>query len=138
MPVKWFGFFFVLCFPLVVSAAPSANFTARPIQGSTCVAPCAVHFDAIGNGTTETTDPDFTREFHSLLYLWSFGDPGSGTWTTSGLSKNHGVGAIQGALFPVAYPSKASAVAAASLFSEELTCRSATSKVHIRWIPNGR
>ena len=61
---------------------PAANFTARPIQGATCVAPCAVHFDAIGTGLSETTDSTFTREFHSLRFLWDFGDPNSGQWTT--------------------------------------------------------
>ncbi len=60
----------------------TASFTARKIQGSTCVAPCAVHFDPIGNGTNETTDSVYTREFHTLLYMWHFGDPESGDWTT--------------------------------------------------------
>ena len=52
-------------------AAPRASFVARPLQGSTCVAPCAVHFDAIGMGvlsaspfqTQETTDPGYSRPF---------------------------------------------------------------------------
>jgi PKD repeat protein len=58
-----------------------------------------VHFDAIGDGTTETLDSAFPREFHSLLFEWDFGDPGSGTWSVSGKSKEHAVGAIAGHLY---------------------------------------
>ena len=81
------------------TAAPTARFTARPIQGPTCVAPCAVHFDAIGDGSDETTDPAFTRPFHSLLYQWDFGDPTSGIWAVSGVSKNSAVGGIAGHVY---------------------------------------
>lgn len=81
------------------SAAPTARFTARPVQGSTCVAPCAVHFDAIGTGANETTDPVFTRSFHSLLFQWDFGDPSSGTWAISGQPKNMATGGIAGHLY---------------------------------------
>lgn len=98
----------------VAHAAPSASFTARKIQGDTCLAPCAVHFDAIGKGalaatpfvTAETTDPVFDREFHSLLFQWDFGDPGSGAWTTgaaaataNGMSKNYDIGGIAGHVY---------------------------------------
>ena len=94
------------------SAAPTARFTARPVQnGSTCVAPCVVHFDAIGQGqlsatpyqTQETTDPDYDREFHSLLFEWDFGDPNSGNWAQGAASKtstpwpkNYDRGAVAG------------------------------------------
>ncbi len=95
-------------------AAPSPSFTARPIQGSTCLAPCAVHFDAIGLGalatvpyvTTETTDSAFDREFHSLHFEWDFDDPNSGTWSTGAAaataapqSKNYDIGGIAGHLY---------------------------------------
>jgi len=95
-------------------AAPNASFTVRKIQGATCLAPCAVHFDAIGQGslsttpyvTAETTDPDFSRPFHSLHFQWDFGDPGSGEWTTGAAaasatraSKNSDVGAIAGHVY---------------------------------------
>lgn len=54
-------------------------------------APLAVVFDAIGSqsGVVQPTgvDPDFS----SFNYLWSFGDPGSGTWQHNGKSANHGV-----------------------------------------------
>ncbi len=81
------------------SAAPTARFTARPVQGSTCVAPCAVHFDAVGTGANETTDPVFTRPFHSLLFQWDFGDPNSGIWAISGQSKNAATGGIAGHVY---------------------------------------
>jgi hypothetical protein len=80
-------------------AAPNAAFTANKVQGPTCVAPCAVHFDAIGNGSDQTTDPDFSREFHSLLFQWDFGDPGAGTWPVSGGDKNREFSAIAGHLY---------------------------------------
>jgi PKD repeat protein len=91
------------------SAAPVARFTARPVQGPTCVAPCAVHFDAIGDGSNETTDPFYDREFHSLFFQWNFGDPGSGSWAVPKLpsrSRNQAVGAIAGHLYanPGSYP----------------------------------
>lgn len=79
-----------------------AAFTATPIQGTTCVAPCAVHFDAIGDGTSETTDGDYSREFHTHGFRWDFGDPGSGTWGRGAnptASRNAGEGAIQGHLY---------------------------------------
>jgi PKD repeat protein len=86
------------------AAAPTARFTARPIQGTTCVAPCAVHFDAIGQGalsptpyvTPETTDPAYPRAFHSLLFVWDFGEPNAGTWPHSGVNKNTATGGIAG------------------------------------------
>ena len=42
---------------LPAAAVPTASFTARKIQGSTCVAPCAVHFDAIGDICRRPTVP---------------------------------------------------------------------------------
>jgi PKD repeat protein len=82
-----------------VAGAPAPKFTIRKIQGEACVAPCAVHFDAIGNGSDQTTDPEFDREFHSLHFQWDFGDPGAGTWSVSGESKEKAVGAIAGHLY---------------------------------------
>jgi PKD repeat protein len=88
--------FVVLLFAAGAEAAPNARFTARKIQGSTCVAPCAVHFDAIGEGANETTDPAFSRPFHSLFFQWDFGDPNSGTWANTGASKNRAIGGMAG------------------------------------------
>jgi hypothetical protein len=83
------------------SAAPTARFVATPIGGATCVAPCAVHFDA-----TATSDPAYAREFHSLDYAWSFGDPGAGSWRFGAAAhdgrpwpKNHDVGPIAGHVY---------------------------------------
>lgn len=83
----------------VASAAPTARFTAAPIQGSTCVAPCAVHFDAIGTGSDRTVDSAYSRPFHSLTFEWGFGDPNSGVWAVSGRSRNQAFGAIAGHVY---------------------------------------
>lgn len=80
-----------------------ARFTARPIQGSNCVAPCAVHFDGIGGGalatvpfiTLETEDSAFDRPMHSLNFYWTFDDAGGScglTWANDGTSKNTAIG----------------------------------------------
>jgi hypothetical protein len=45
------------------------------------VAPLAVFFDATGNDHT-------SLGFHERGYVWDFGDPSSGTWATTGRSKN--------------------------------------------------
>jgi PKD repeat protein len=45
------------------------------------VAPLAVFFDATGNDLS-------TQAFHERGYVWDFGDPSSGTWATTGRSKN--------------------------------------------------
>lgn len=100
--LTWIFLFAVAAAP--AAAAPTARFTARPIQGATCVAPCAVHFDAIGQGalsptpyvTSETTDPAYPRPFHSLLFVWDFGEPNAGTWPHSGVNKNTATGGIAG------------------------------------------
>ncbi len=81
------------------SAAPDAQFTATPIQGPVCVAPCAIHFDATGDGQSETTDPSYPRAFHSLLFQWDFGDPGAGVWNVSGAPKNGALGGVAGHLY---------------------------------------
>lgn len=80
-------------------ATPAARFVASKVQGTTCVAPCAVHFDAIGNGSNLSFDTSFPRAFHSLLFFWDFGDPGSGAWAVSGKSKDRAIGAIAGHLY---------------------------------------
>lgn len=81
------------------AAAPNAGFTSAAVQGDVCVAPCAFHFDAIGNGSDRTTDASFPRAFHTLLFHWDFGDPGSGTWAVSGRSRETALGAIAGHLY---------------------------------------
>lgn len=82
------------------SAAPVVRFDATPIQGDVCVAPCAVHFDAIGDGlASHTYDPDYTRPFHALHFAWGFSDALPGTWRVSGRSKQSATGAIAGHLY---------------------------------------
>jgi hypothetical protein len=39
------------------------------------------------------------RPFHTLLFEWDFGDAASGTWPTSGQSRNRAIGAIAGHLY---------------------------------------
>jgi hypothetical protein len=86
----------------------TARFTASPVQGAPCVAPCAVHFDAIGDGTTATVDAAFEREFHTLRFEWTFGDPRPSRWRWGpplSRDKNFAVGAIAGHVYddPGAY-----------------------------------
>jgi PKD repeat protein len=58
---------------------------------TTGVAPLSVFFDATGVTDTSTTNP-----FHELQYVWSFGDPTSGTWQVvdggAARSKNRSTG----------------------------------------------
>jgi hypothetical protein len=58
---------------------------------TSCVAPCAVHFDA-----TATTASGVTYPFHELAYEWDFDDTGAGTWSNSptGASKETDIGAV--------------------------------------------
>ncbi len=62
------------------------------------VAPLHVFFDA-----TATTAAATNRPFHELEYRWSFGDPASGSWTsTSGmpnLSRNQATGPVAAHVF---------------------------------------
>lgn len=60
------------------SIAPSL--VPHRIQGA---APLAVFFDATG-----TTCSTCSMPFHELDYAWDFGDGASGTWSTTGKSKN--------------------------------------------------
>jgi hypothetical protein len=72
-------------------AAPRAVF--EPSRTS-CVAPCAIFFDA-----TQTTDADFERPFHSLFFEWSFGDDRGETWAVSGRPKHTAIGGVAGHLY---------------------------------------
>jgi hypothetical protein len=58
------------------------------------VAPLAVFCDA-----TATVSPTTDRPFHELRFEWDFGDPGSGAWPHSGLSRNEAVGAVAGHVY---------------------------------------
>jgi PKD repeat protein len=100
---KWISAAIWIVFAMALApraeATPDARFAASKVQGTTCVAPCAVHFDAIGNGSNQTVDTAFPRAFHSLLFHWEFGDAGAGNWAVSGKSKETAIGAIAGHLY---------------------------------------
>lgn len=57
-------------------------------------APLAVVFETRGTKAQATTLP-----FHELAYCWDFGDPSSGTFRTTGLSKNQAKGPIASHVF---------------------------------------
>jgi len=56
-----------------------------------CYAPCAVHWDAHTTTHDTLTGDDI---LFGLQYNWDFGDSGSGTWATTGESKNYEQGFI--------------------------------------------
>jgi hypothetical protein len=77
MPSTRFLVIVAFCSGLASAAAaapPIANVTA---PRTSCVAPCAIFFDA-----RSSSDADLSpyQENVDLLYSWDFGDPGSGTW----------------------------------------------------------
>ena len=83
------GLLWSLAGPAAAQIAPSL--AASRLSG---VAPLSVFFDA-----TDTTDPGTTRPFHDLEYRWDFGDPGSGNWSTTVLSKNTAKGPVAAHVF---------------------------------------
>jgi hypothetical protein len=99
LPVRLLMALGVLLAATAAQAAPIAKFTATPVQGPVCVAPCAVHFDAIGDGRSETTDASVPLPFHSLHFNWAFDDVNHGTWPTSGRSKRTAFGAVAGHVY---------------------------------------
>ena len=76
---------------LTVTAAGSASpmTTASRTSG---VAPLAVFFDAVNpaGGVVQPADGNY----YAYHFEWDFGDPGSGNWTTSGYSRNTGLGFV--------------------------------------------
>ncbi|MGH1340988.1 MAG: hypothetical protein ACRBN8_05525 [Nannocystales bacterium] len=77
-------------FTLLVLASPLANASvdARITASRTsCVSPCPVMVTAEGTESSETDAP-----WHELGYHFDFGDPDSGEWDTTGLSKARQVG----------------------------------------------
>lgn len=92
-----------------VRADPTAVFTPHrastapgdPAPYASNPAPLYVHFDATGSdcdgdGRGVAGDP---QDFLDCSYVWDFGDPLSGTWATSGLSKNAAYGAVAGHVY---------------------------------------
>ena len=78
------------------TAAGAPRIDAIHAARTSGLAPLAVVFDATG-----TTDSRFARAFHALRYEWDFDDPGSGTWSLTGKSRNRGEGPVTGHVFTV-------------------------------------
>jgi PKD repeat protein len=92
-----FVFVLVLFFALEAqAAAPVAQFEA---PRTSCVAPCAIFFDA--RATTDADIPQKWRQYVDLTYVWDFGDPGSGNWShgASNHSRNIDTGYVAGHLY---------------------------------------
>lgn len=76
---------------------PSASASPVPmLSRSSGVAPFAVFCSAAnayipGSTSTLIAQPG-NADYSSFQYSWNFGDPGSGTWSTTGLSKNTATG----------------------------------------------
>jgi PKD repeat protein len=58
------------------------------------VAPLSIFFDTVG-----TTSSATTRPFHELSYCWDFGDATSGTFATTGRSRDRAWGPLAGHVF---------------------------------------
>ncbi|MDA8017039.1 MAG: PKD domain-containing protein [Thermoanaerobaculia bacterium] len=81
----------------LLSANPSWSGTIDPVltpHRASGAGPLAVVFD-----TTGTTASTTSRPFHELDYAWNFGDPASGTWQTTGRSRDRGRGPVTGHVF---------------------------------------
>lgn len=85
---------------VVVETPPSTGVPMTTAHRTTGVAPLAVFFDAVDD--VAATTPNRTWAWTSgvfqpadkegTLYAWNFGDPGSGTWSTTSRSKNTATG----------------------------------------------
>jgi hypothetical protein len=63
----------------------------------------AVSFNA--TGTSHGSSSINTNRFHELIYLWDFDDLASGTWRTTGKSRNHMTGPLGAHVFePSSFP----------------------------------
>lgn len=83
------------CFPEATpasSAELALEVSASRVSG---VAPLAVFFDAASATSARAAE----RPFHELAYCWDFGDPTSGQFATSGLSRNHAKGPVAAHVF---------------------------------------
>ncbi len=80
----------------IPTPAPPAELASR-VQG---VAPLAVFFEAINvPGVAQPPEVNGRREYANFSYTWSFNDPASGTWATSGRSKNEANGYVAAHVF---------------------------------------
>jgi hypothetical protein len=79
--------------PLGYPETPGSFFASR----TSGVAPLAVVFtaaQAVMNGSNAPIVQPPDGDYGSFHYAWSFGDPGSGTWPTSGKSRNTATGCV--------------------------------------------
>ncbi|MBJ22491.1 MAG: hypothetical protein CL933_24030 [Deltaproteobacteria bacterium] len=86
--------------PPAIGAAPIVTITS---PRSSCVAPCAIFFDA---RATSDADLQAWQAFVDLNYSWDFGDPDSGSWgegaratTSDRLSRNMDTGFVAGHVY---------------------------------------
>ena len=91
--------------PTPLPTPQPGNISAVIIPSRTeCVSPCAVHFD----GYTGTQHGDSTlnaNRFIDLAYTWDYDDTSSGTFATTGKSKNIMTGPIGAHVFePTSFP----------------------------------
>ena len=83
----WHQWAVVIVVSVAFATSASAQTTARFNPSRTSgVAPLAVFFD----GSLSTASG--ADSIHDLYYEWDFGDPGSGSWAHSGISKDAGRG----------------------------------------------
>jgi hypothetical protein len=87
---------------VTVRAVPPGGIPMTTANRTAGVAPLAVFFDAVddvnsgpsleGRTFAWTSGVSQPADMEGALYSWDFGDPGSGTWSTTGLSKNLATG----------------------------------------------
>lgn len=98
---SFFTCFLLFCFILnTYSDSPSGlritvpqnqdfTYSGVSVSRNSGVAPLSVHFSVEVDESTLNYRP-----FHNYDYSWDFGDPGSGSWSTTGKSKNRAKGPI--------------------------------------------
>lgn len=85
---------------VTVSEQPAGGAPMTTAHRTTGVAPLAVFFDAVND--VARTSPKYTyawasgvtqpADMEGAYWSWNFGDPGSGSWTTTGLPRNTATG----------------------------------------------
>lgn len=71
----------------------TAGFTVT--KPTSCYSPCGVFVDAVEDrASPKTASDDTSDEFHDVRFEWDFGDPTSGSFGTTGHSKNTTTGPL--------------------------------------------